>query len=165
MEQPWRVLHVVTNHEKKVSQHLAARCIEHYLPLYSTISQWTDRMARLERPLFSGYLFLRNAHNANYPSLAIRGVLRLLGNSETCSVSNAEIERIRAALVQRCPIRPCLGVSSGSRVRIRHGIFAGIEGIVTDLRRQCKVVIALSSTARFFSIETNIDNIDVLHRV
>ena len=31
----WHVLHVLSNHEKRVSQHLVARTVDHYLPLYT----------------------------------------------------------------------------------------------------------------------------------
>jgi len=57
-EHPWRVLHVIANHEKRVVQHLASRSLEHYLPLYSLKSQWSDRTVALERPLFPCYVLL-----------------------------------------------------------------------------------------------------------
>jgi len=49
---PWHVLHVVSNHEKRVAQHLSVRSVEHYLPLYTERVKWTDRTAVVERPLF-----------------------------------------------------------------------------------------------------------------
>src|SRR5271157_139138 len=51
---PWHVLHVISNHEKKVAQHLDVRSVEHYLPLYTEQVKWTDRTVVAERPLFSG---------------------------------------------------------------------------------------------------------------
>jgi len=33
LENPWHVLHVIANHEKRVAQHLDVRAVEHYLPL------------------------------------------------------------------------------------------------------------------------------------
>jgi hypothetical protein len=49
---PWHVLHVISNHEKQVVQHLVVRSVEHYLPLYTERVKWTDRIAVVERPLF-----------------------------------------------------------------------------------------------------------------
>jgi transcription antitermination factor NusG len=60
-EEPWRVIHVSSNHEKQVAQHLAARSIEQYLPLYSERKRWVDRNVVIQRPLFSGYIFTRFA--------------------------------------------------------------------------------------------------------
>lgn len=57
--EPWRVLQVIANHEKKVARQLDVRSLEHYLPLYTDRSRWTDRTVTLQRPLFPGYVFVR----------------------------------------------------------------------------------------------------------
>ena len=162
IEQPWRVLHVIANHERAAARHLAARSLEHYLPLYTKASQWTDRIVALERPLFPGYVFVRFTPEARYMVLTVPGVLSLLGNRETGSVAGSEIERIRAALVQGYAVQPYSGMALGTRVRIQRGIFAGVEGIVTELRRLCSVVIAVSSIDQCFSLETEIKDIEIL---
>ena len=161
-ETPWRVLHVVANHEKKVVQHLRSRSLEHYLPLYTEISQWTDRAVNLQRPLFAGYLFARFAPEAASSVVTVPGVLRLLGNGHMGGVPSDEIERLRTSLQQGCHILPHTQVFVGTRVRIRRGIFAGVVGMVTEMRRQCKVVIALSSMEKCFSLETQIDDVETL---
>lgn len=48
---PWHVLHVRSNYEKRVAQHLVVRAVEHYLPLYRERVKWTDRTVIAERPL------------------------------------------------------------------------------------------------------------------
>ena len=88
-DSPWRVLHVVANHEKRVAQHLMARSLEHYLPLYSVRSKWTDRVVDLERPLFTGYIFVRFASEARISVVSAPGVLRLLGSGIGETVSAA----------------------------------------------------------------------------
>jgi hypothetical protein len=45
---------------------------------------------------------------------------------------------------------------------VRDGIFQGVEGLVTELRHQCKVVIALAATRQYFSLELNLDEVEVL---
>ncbi len=93
-EDPWSVLHVITNHEKKVAQQLAVRSLEHYLPLYSERSRWTDRTVTLERPLFPGYVFVRYSPETRVSLIAVPGALRLLGTERSETVQGAEIERI-----------------------------------------------------------------------
>jgi transcription antitermination factor NusG len=159
---PWQVLHVVANHEKRVAQHLAVRSLEHYLPLYTERSQWSDRSVLLERPLFTGYVFVRFAPEARLPIVTTPGVLRLLGNDERYTVSAAEIDRIREGLVSGCLLRPHRGVSLGTRVRVRAGVFEGVVGVVTELRRPCKVVIALAAIQQSFSLEVELDDVEVL---
>jgi transcription antitermination factor NusG len=49
-------------------------------------------------------------------------------------------------------------------VRVHRGVFAGVEGIVTELRHQCKVIIALAATKQCFSLEMDLDDIEVLRK-
>jgi transcription antitermination factor NusG len=163
-DSPWRVLHVVANHEKRVAQHLTARSLEHYLPLYSVRSKWTDRVVDLERPLFTGYVFVRFASEARISVVSAPGVLRLLGSGIGETVSAQEIERIRTGLASGCILRRHPKVSVGEAVRVSRGVFEGAEGIVTELRRQCKVVITLAATKQCFSLEVDLDDIEVLRK-
>lgn len=163
-DSPWRVLHVVANHEKRVAQHLAARSLEHYLPLYSMKSKWTDRVVDLERPLFTGYIFVRFGSESRISVVSAPGVLRLLGSGIGETVSAEEIERIRTGLANGCILRPHPVVSVGEVVRVKSGVFEGVEGIVTELRHQCKVVIALAATKQCFSLEVDLDDIEVLRK-
>jgi transcription antitermination factor NusG len=163
-DSPWRVLHVVANHEKRVARHLTARSLEYYLPLYAVRSKWTDRVVDLERPLFAGYVFVRFPNESRISVVSAPGVLRLLGSGVGETVSAAEIERIREGLASGCILRPHPTVSVGELVRVHRGVFAGVEGIVTELRHQCKVIIALAATKQCFSLEMDLDDIEVLRK-
>jgi hypothetical protein len=48
------------------------------------------------------------------------------------------------------------------QVRVHRGIFDGVEGLVTELRRNCKVIMRLQGTDECFSLEASIDDIEVL---
>jgi transcription antitermination factor NusG len=159
----WSVLHVITNHEKRVTQHLAARSAEHYLPVYSQRSRWTDRVVQLERPLFAGYVFVRFAPEARLSVVSIPGVLRLLGNTERDTVSEVEMSRIREGLASGCSLRPHPAVALGSQVRVLRGVFEGAMGVVSDFRRQCRVVMAISATGQCFSLEVGLEDLEILH--
>jgi len=164
-EEPWSVLHVLANHEKKVAQHLAVRSLEHYLPLYTERSQWTDRTVTLERPLFPGYVFVRYAHETRLSVITIPGALRLLGHEGAETVDCGEVERIREALAHGYVLRPHPAVFAGTRVRVCRGIFESLEGIVTELRRNCKIIIAVSALQQCFSLESDLRNIEVLKEI
>lgn len=163
-EGPWRVLHVITNHEKRVAHYLNALSVEHYLPLYHERSHWTDRVVKLERPLFTGYVFARFESHARLSVLTAPGVVQLLGETERDTVSEIEIARIRDGLTSGCILRPHRGVVVGSLVRVLRGVFEGSEGVVTDLRQQCKVVMSLSATRQCFSLEVDLAEIEILRK-
>lgn len=157
---PWHVLHVVANHEKKVAQHLEVRSVEHYLPLYTERSRWTDRSVVLERPLFAGYIFARFPAQARIAVISTPSVIRLL--DDTGTVSAEEIERIRKGLAEGYLIRPHPDVAIGTQVRVRGGVFDGVTGMVAELRQKCKVVIALAAVQRSFSLEADLGDLEVL---
>ena len=161
---PWHVLHVLSNHEKRVAQHLVVRSVEHYLPLYSERVKWTDRTVVAERPLFSGYVFARYSLQSRISVISTPGVLRLLGNEERDMVSCAELDKIRDGLASGLLLRPHPYVTMGARVRVRDGVFRGVEGVVTEFRHQCKVIIALAAVRQCFSLEVELDELEVLKK-
>jgi transcription antitermination factor NusG len=68
--------------------------------------------------------------------LSLPGVVRLLTlDGETAAISDDEIEQIRSC-VEKWKAQPFPFFSSGKRVRIKSGPFAGLEG--TILRRNGK---------------------------
>jgi transcription termination/antitermination protein NusG len=162
---PWQVLHVRSNYEKLVAQHLTVRGVEHYLPLYRERAKWTDRTVITERPLFSGYVFARFLHGSRVTVISTPGVLRCLGDEEGDLVSCAELDRIREGLASGHLLRPHRLVSVGTRVRVRSGIFEGVEGMVTEFRQQCKVIIAVAAVRQCFSLEVELASIEVLEKL
>ena len=162
LEDPWHVLHVIANHEKKAATHLAARSVEYFLPLYKEDSRWSDRSVILERPLFPGYVFLRFEPRARNSVITIPGALKLLGKNGTETIDGAEVERIREGLKNGYVLKPHPCLAAGTRVRVCRGIFEGVEGVVTEMRRNVSVVIALSGDRQFYSLEAAIRDIEVL---
>lgn len=161
----WRVLHVIANHEKRVARHLSVRSIEHFLPLYTERSQWTDRSVQLERPLFMGYVFIRFSPQERLSVISTPGAIRLLGDSDTKRVSAVELDRIRESLASGHSLRPHPSVPIGTQVRIRSGVFEGVKGVVAELRQQCKVVIALTAVQQCFSLEVGIGDVEVMEKI
>jgi transcriptional antiterminator RfaH len=162
LENPWQVLQVTANHEKKVARHLSVRSLEHYLPLYTERSRWSDRLVTLERPLFAGYVFVRFTPQARLSVISAPGVIRLLGDSTGAAVSAEEIDRIRRGLAGGCLLRPHVDLPVGTPVRVRTGVFEGAEGVVSEIRQRCKVVLTLSTVNRSFSLEVDRNDIEIL---
>lgn len=160
----WHVLHVRSNFERRVAQHLIVRGVEHYLPLYRERVMWTDRTVVTERPLFSGYVFARFLSEFRITVLSTPGVVRLLGDQEGSLVNCAELDKIREGLASGLLLRPHPNLSVGAKVRIRAGIFEGVEGVVTEFRKQCKVIIALAAARLCFSLEVELGDIEVLKK-
>jgi transcription antitermination factor NusG len=164
-QSPWHVLFVVANHEKNVAKHLSVRSVEHYLPLYTERSRWSDRWTVVERPLFVGYIFVRYSSQNRVSMISTPGVVRLLGDSSYDTVSAEEIERIRQGLASGCLLRPHSDLPVGTPVRVRRGVFEGTEGVVAELRQRCKVVMSLSCIRQCFSLEVDCDDLEIVRNV
>jgi transcription antitermination factor NusG len=161
-ENPWRVVRVASNQEKKVARSLAARSIEHYLPLYKERRQWADRTMVGSYPLFPGYLFLRFSPQERVDVLSTPGVVRMLGEERRDMVPASDVERIRIGLADGLSLRPHPWIVVGERVRIRRGTFASVEGVVRELRHQSSVVLSLGSMNHCFSLEIEACDLEVL---
>jgi transcription antitermination factor NusG len=159
----WQVVHVVANHEKRVAQHFASRRVEFYLPLYAERSRRTDRPVVLERPLFTGYIFVRPSLADRLPIISAPGVLRLLGDGAMQTVSEREVSAIREGLAKGYLLRPHPAIPVGTPVRVRGGVFDGVTGVVTELRRKCNVVIRLAAVDQCFSLELPIDELEIMN--
>ncbi len=160
----WRVLHVLHNREKKVALHLRNRSIECFLPLYAERSRWSDRTVMLERPLFPGYVFVSFARGERRSVISSPGVMRILGNEKGDAVEHVEIERIRTAISDGQVLRPSPPIWPGIRVRVINGVFTGTEGLVTELRGNCKVIMSMVAVKQCYSLETNIGDLEILDR-
>ncbi len=161
---PWHVLHVHSNYEKRVTQSLAVRSVECFLPLYTERVKWTDRTVVAERALFPGYVFARLTTQTRSCVVVTPGVCRVLGDEERDMVSCEELDKIRAGLATGLLLRPHPCVSVGTRVRVRDGVFEGMEGMVTEFRHQCKVVIALEAVRQCFSLEVDMSDLVVVNK-
>jgi transcription antitermination factor NusG len=117
-----------------------------------------------ERPLFSGYVFVRFAPQSRITVISTPGVLRLLGDHASDMVRDEDLAKIRSGLAIGMPLRPHYGITVGTRVRVCAGVFEGVEGDVTELRKQCRVIITLAAVQQCFSLEVGIDDLVVLKR-
>ena len=57
-EKKWYAVYTNPRAEKKTAEKLLEKGIEVYLPLQTTIKQWSDRKKKVEEPLFKSYLFV-----------------------------------------------------------------------------------------------------------
>lgn len=99
MEEVWKVVYIASRQEKKVAQRLVQEGVEHYLPLYKKLSQWSDRKKWVEMPLFNGYLFVKPTPIQRDKVLELNGVVAYLRyNKEDAVVKQKEIDVIQKVL-------------------------------------------------------------------
>jgi transcription antitermination factor NusG len=154
-EPRWYALFVKSNQERRVAVGLSARGLEHLLPCYSEIHQWKDRRAKVELPLFPGYVFVRLPLVERLRALTVPNVVTLVGKkSAPTAMTDEEIAAIRNA-AQEGRARPHAPLSQGDQVTIVAGPFLGISGILLRTGNGTRLVISVESIARAFVVEVD----------
>jgi transcription antitermination factor NusG len=157
----WFAVYTTPRHEKHVSEILAERQIEAFLPLYRTNRQWKKSSpVVLDLPLFPTYVFVRIARQARGAVLGSPGVLSIVGSSkEPWPLPDFEIDALRSGLVER-KIEPHPYLVVGERVRIMAGGMAGVEGVLVRKKNDLRVVLSLDTIMRSVAVEVNADDIE-----
>ena len=143
----WYALWTHSHCERLVKGQLDSRGFEVFLP---TIGVWSWRAGvkhRIRRPLFPGYLFVRDKLSGTryVEILKARGLVGVLCGQDggPGDIPEIEIDAIRALVNSELPASPYPYLQNGQRVRINEGPLAGCEGILVD-RRAGKGLLVLS---------------------
>jgi transcription antitermination factor NusG len=156
MQPQWYAAYTCANHEKRVAEQLGRRSVEHLLPLYEVSRRWQDRQVRLQLPLFPGYVFVRLALRERIAVLQTPGVVRLIGCGRTPTpVAEEEIAGLRRALGEGSRIEPHPYLTTGRRVRITAGAFAGYQGILVRRKGSVRVVVSIDLIQRAMVVEAD----------
>jgi transcription antitermination factor NusG len=117
-------------------------------------SRWSDRIKTIEKPLFPGYVFCHFSPHRRLPILTTPGVLHIVGiGKEPVPVDANEIETVWATLHSGVLLRPWPFLLVGKRVRVERGPLMGIEGIVTQFKGSCRLVVSVSLLQRSIAAE------------
>ena len=156
----WYALWTHSHCEQLVRGQLDGRGFSVFLP---TIGVWSWRGGvkhRIRRPLFPGYLFVRDdLSGTRYVELLkARGLVGVLGGQDGApgEIPDAEIDAIRALVQSDLPASPYPYLQNGQRVRITEGPLTGVEGMLVD-RRAGKGLLILSVHLFRRSIAVEVD--------
>jgi transcription antitermination factor NusG len=159
----WFAAYTTPRHEKHVSEVLAERNIESFLPLYRTVRQWKKSSpVTLELPLFPCYLFVRINRAARGTVLSLPGVVSIVGSpKEPWPLPRLEVEALRlGARLGKAEPHPYLRV--GERVRIKSGLMAGVEGILVRKKNEFRFVLTLEAIMRSVAVEVDASELEVV---
>lgn len=126
---PWFAVWTRSRHEQLVCTELAARHIEYFLPTYTQVSRWKDRLKRIAWPLFPGYCFVRIESAGVTTVLRCQGVVSVLSAAgRPLPVPVEEIESLQRLVASGLAFDPCPLIKTGSMVRVVKGPLAGVVG-------------------------------------
>ena len=145
-DKKWLVLKTRPNAEKKVAERLALKELEVYLPLYTTVKQWSDRKKKVQKPLISSTVFVHISEEEReqlWNVVGVSGMLYYLGKPAV--VRDEEILVLQQMLQEGTYESVEIGTTfiEGQEVEITGGDFKGLRGIVKEEVNAQKLVISL----------------------
>ena len=154
----WYAIWTRSNCERLVAQQLAANGFSPFLPETRIRSIRRGKTAIVRAPMFSGYLFVRQAMDkARYINmLTVRGIVRILedGWTRLTPIPDADIDAIQRIVEADVPVFAYPHLSIGERVSIVDGPLAGLEGVfVPDKTSKGSFVISIDLLGRSVAVE------------
>jgi transcription antitermination factor NusG len=151
---PWFAIVSKPQHERTVLDGLVQKNLEGFLPSYWATRRWSDRMKRVQAPLFPQYVFCRFDPDRRLPVLQTPGVRSIISfGTRPTSIPEGEIERIRAIVASGSPLEPWPFLKAGQRVRVDDGPLAGLEGILAEGGNIRRVVVSLELLQRSVAVQ------------
>lgn len=161
LQPQWYATYTRSRHEKRVAEQLEQKRVDYFLPSYQAVRQWKNGKARVEFPLFPGYIFVRIPLKERLQVLEVPGVVRLVGfNGLPAPLPQADIEIMRDALRKGIEAAPHPYLTVGARVRIKHGPLQGLQGILLRKKGNPRVVVSVELIMRSIAIDVDITDIE-----
>jgi transcription antitermination factor NusG len=149
----WFALTVAPRKEKMTAQTLHAEGFEEFLPLYASSRQWSDRIKRLESPLFPGYVFCRFDPRARQAILKTPGVVSIVSfGKHPEPIDDSEISALQTVCSSGLDASPYPTPKVGSKVRLHEGPLRGLEGIMVE-DRKTRLILSLTLLQRSVAVE------------
>tara|TARA_R100000951_G_scaffold94991_1_gene83935 strand:- start:90 stop:641 length:552 start_codon:yes stop_codon:yes gene_type:complete len=147
----WYVILTKHNCEKKLQKTLEANGYNSYVPVYTTVRQWSDRKKKVIVPLINSVVFVQVPEillNDLYNFSHVKGILKEQGTPAI--VRDYEIENLKIIVkewngeaVSACSENE--HYEKGDKVEILRGPFAGIFGELVELNGKHRIVVRLKS--------------------
>lgn len=129
-EKKWYVLYTTSRAEKKVADRLQEKGWEVYLPMVEELRQWSDRKKKVQKALFSGYVFVQTTRIQLWECLQEPGAVKFVHFSGVhATVRDEEIELIRRLMATGVTVEIEGGtLEIGQKVRVIGGALLNFEG-------------------------------------
>jgi len=147
----WHVLHTLARQEKALASDLAARRIEHYLPLQASVRYYGRRKTTTDLPIFPGYVFLRGSLDDAYTADRTKRVARIIEVSDQKRLET-ELAQIRRALEAGLILSPYAKMVKGTRVEVSAGPLRGMIGEVEDQAKPDRLILRIKTLGQAVSL-------------
>lgn len=154
----WYVIRTKSRQEKKVAQLLSDIGFTIYIPLQTTIRQWSDRKKKVQTPYIPGYLFVQTQKSTLQAIYNIPLKISLLSEfGKNVVIRDQDIEQLKRICNHENPppISPFKTINQGIFVEITEGPFHGFRGYVSQIKKPHLVHVQLNQLNFEIIIQTS----------
>lgn len=142
----WYAIYTKPRAEKKVFERFCEYGYDAYLPLLTTVREWSDRKKKVTSPLISGYVFVKINKELLFDTLKIQGtlgVLRYLG--KPAIIRDCEIENLRILINGGAELELLSAdfFVKGDAVEVVSGPFQGLRGVSLVVQGKLRIVVQI----------------------
>ncbi len=154
IQKKWHVIYTRPHHEKSIFRELQRDNIEAYLPLLTTLKQWSDRKKKVTEPLFSCYMFVNVSLKEYYQVLYVPGVIRYITFEGTAAVlSEKKINTIKKLVENGYePEELTQPMQIGQKVMITAGPLTGMDGELIFYSNRKRVIVRVDEINKCLSV-------------
>lgn len=153
---PWYALYVHSRAEKKVYAELTDMGLEAYLPLITKMKKWSDRMKKVDEPLFKSYLFVRADEKRHYEIVSLPGIMKFVSfERKAVVVPENQINAIKKYCDDYDDDEKQLqdlDLHEGQLVRITSGQMMGLIGRLAPINNKKRLVVFIESVGHYLPI-------------
>lgn len=154
MTRNWLAAYTKARHETVVARQLEAKEVAFLLPTYVKSSQWSDRIKRVLTPLFPSYVFVHVSDEERVRVLQTAGVVNFVSMAGRPSpLCDEEVKLVRECAARPREFEPHPFLHEGQRVKVKHGPFAGWQGVLAYKKNSARLVISVEHLMRSVSVD------------
>ncbi len=163
MDRKWFAAYTRSRQENRVAAQLQQRNLLFLLPTYEKFSRWSDRIHRLQNPLFPGYVFVHTNENERVQVLRTQGVVNIVSSGgKPCPLNEEEMQMLRTCGAHSSEVEPHPYLKVGRRVRILHGPFSGREGLLVEKKNSARVIVSLEHILQAVALNIHLADIEAI---
>jgi transcription antitermination factor NusG len=154
----WYVIKTNSRAEKKVEERLQKLGFEVFLPLQTSIKQWSDRKKKVCVPLISSTLFIHSSESdlkLIYNTPGFHSVLHY--QSKPAIVRDFEINNLRIILQadNEYQFEETTSLESGDLVEVIKGPFQGLIATSIEVNRNHRLIVEVESLGQKFVVHVS----------
>ncbi|MCB0459340.1 MAG: UpxY family transcription antiterminator [Flavobacteriaceae bacterium] len=163
----WYAFYTRPRSEKKVLHLLTQKGYECYLPLMTTIRQWSDRKKKVQLPIIPSYVFVKthpNDFNDVLNSNNVVNILKYLG--KPAIIKGYEIENLKILLqdTDNIKLTETFNFEKGDTVIVEKGVFKGLIAECIEFNGKHRIILEINGWDNIFELNIPLNHIKKFDR-